>query len=71
MSKGRVIAACHWARRIVVDETGEIGDITNYFDRYGDETPDWRKALSAVVHWTDNDTWSALDMCDFEFILPN
>lgn len=67
----RVIEACHWQRRYAVDSHGTVGKITAFFDRRAEETDDWREAVTAVVHWPDDDTWSSIDMAAYQQTLFN
>lgn len=61
----RLIDACNFSRRYVLDANGVIGDIESFLDRDGDETDDVNAASIAIVCWRDDCSWSPVDMADY------
>ncbi|MCF6371057.1 hypothetical protein [Rhizobium halophilum] len=59
------ITAINHANRLAVTNDGRLGEVTNLFDRDGDDTDDTEAAVAAVVKLAD-DEWLTVDLATFE-----
>ena len=53
------------AKRFALTDRGEVCQITNLFDAYGDETDDPFEAVAAVAE-LDASHWFSIDLTQFE-----
>lgn len=53
-------------QRIAVARDGEIGDIVELIDGWGDITDDEKEAVSCVVTWRSGMAFTAIDISEFE-----
>jgi hypothetical protein len=64
------ITAVNRSARLAVTDTGEVCEITNMFDRDGDETERSDEAVSAVAALPSGQ-WAAIDLTQFDPVEVN
>lgn len=58
------IIGASFEERLVLRADEVVGDILDFYDRYGDETNDTDEAVSAVIEWRDGSGFSTMSMRD-------
>lgn len=66
----RIVEAVNWVHGYAIDNNGNLGDVTHYWDENGNET-EFDFADIAFIRWRNDRKWTWHRLSDFEPIKPH